>query len=443
MKKNKKILIGVLVLISALIILPFFLSIQNYLDDAERVAKVYLGVPVTIKSGYLTLLPSPRIVVNGVIVGKNNELSVESLDVIPDLSSIFSTVKIIDIKIDKPIIKKAAAEIALLIINQKPTLSKEDYLINLRHIEVSAIQVDWGGIKLPALKLDAMLSNNKLTTMTLESLDGAIGLDVKPEKEAYLMTLIANKWVLPIGLPLHIDQAKVEMQLSDSQLSVRHAEMALYGGMATTKFNVFWRKDWRVNGRVQVRSVSVQAPTRLVSKSVYLSGQLSGDGGFSSSAKDAGSLIDQLNANFKFKVQDGVLHGLDLIKIASLLTKQKAGGETEFDVFAGLLNVKERRYHLQNLEISSGLLSGDGDVKIKANGDLAGAAEVSLKRSANLVAVPLSVSGTVEKPVILPSRLALAGAVAGTAILGPGVGTSVGIKAAGALDKIKGLFHHD
>ncbi len=57
-----------------------------------------------------------------------------------------------------------------------------------------------------------------------------------------------------------------------------------------------------------------------------------------------------------------------------------------------------------------------------------------------LTEIPLIVSGTVNQPVVYPSKAAIAGAIAGTAVLGPGVGTSVGIKAAGALDKVKGLF---
>ncbi len=45
--------------------------------------------------------------------------------------------------------------------------------------------------------------------------------------------------------------------------------------------------------------------------------------------------------------------------------------------------------------------------------------------------MPLVVSGTLSNPVVLPSKAAM---------FGPGVGTSLGIKAGGAIDKIKGLF---
>ncbi|HAJ72183.1 MAG TPA: AsmA family protein, partial [Methylophilaceae bacterium] len=56
---------------------------------------------------------------------------------------------------------------------------------------------------------------------------------------------------------------------------------------------------------------------------------------------------------------------------------------------------------------------------------------------------PLNVSGTLDHPVVLPSNAALAGAAVGTAVLGPGVGTSLGIKASKGLDKLKGLFGGD
>jgi hypothetical protein len=42
--------------------------------------------------------------------------------------------------------------------------------------------------------------------------------------------------------------------------------------------------------------------------------------------------------------------------------------------------------------------------------------------------MPLNVSGTVESPLLYPTKGTMAGAAVGTAILGPGVGTAVGSK---------------
>jgi hypothetical protein len=45
--------------------------------------------------------------------------------------------------------------------------------------------------------------------------------------------------------------------------------------------------------------------------------------------------------------------------------------------------------------------------------------------------------------LVLPNKAALAGAIAGTADLGPGLSTSLGMKAGTAVGKIKGLFGGD
>ena len=179
----------------------------------------------------------------------------------------------------------------------------------------------------------------------------------------------------------------------------------------------------------------------MMSKKLYLSGKLFAKGTFYSYPNKTGAIVESLRTDFKFNVKNGVLHGLDLIKLATLLTAQdKEGGDTAFEDFSGVLNMVGRRYHLRDLKISSGALEANGQVKVNVNKTLDGLMEVKLKRSASLVAVPLQVSGTTSKPKIYPSKSAMAGAVAGTAILGPGVGTSLGIKAGGAVDKIRGLF---
>ena len=250
----------------------------------------------------------------------------------------------------------------------------------------------------------------------------------------------ANKWTLPIGLPLLIDKAAVEMHLKGSRLTIPNMDVALYGGKLKGDAVLSWGKTWKLSGSFGVENLSTQQPSRLVSNAVYLSGSLFGKGNFSSSAKDAGALADSLQTNVQFKVNNGVLHGLDLVRVASLLLKQnQSGGETQFDVLSGVLKSSGKQYHLHNLNISSGLLTATGQVKVKPNKALDGVVEVEVKSGMGMAAIPLNVSGTVDHPVLLPTKAALAGAVAGTAILGPGVGTSLGVKAAGAVDKLKGM----
>jgi len=446
MNKTKKILIGAALLIGLLLILPFFIPMQTYLHQAEKIASEKVGQPVSINSAHLFLLPSPRVVADDIVVGKNQELKVESLVVIPTISSIFSATKIIDLSISKPVLKKAALDF-ISALTAKKSESSGAAAVNIRHIKVDNLQLVWPDAKYPAMNADVTLAgDNKLESATLETLDGKLDAKITPDDDEQLIVVNANKWTLPVGLPLLIDKAKLEMHLKGSKLSIPKIDIALYGGKLTGDAVLSWQEikgktNWRTNGNLNVDNLSVQQPSSMVSKAVYLSGNLFGSGDFSAAAKEAGQLSDNLQTKFQFKVNNGVLHGLDLVKVASLLLKQsQGGGDTQFDEFSGVLNSSGKQYHLRDIKISSGLLSAKGQVKVTPNKALDGTVVVDVKNSLGLTAIPLDVSGTVSKPVVLPSKAAIAGAVAGTAILGPGVGTSLGIKAGGAIDKLKGLF---
>jgi uncharacterized protein involved in outer membrane biogenesis len=446
LNKYKTILIGVALIIGLLLILPFLIPMQTYLHQAERIASEKVGQPVTINSAHLFLLPSPRVVADDIAVGKNQELKVESLVVIPTIGSLFSATKIIDLNISKPVLKKAALDF-ISALTAKKSESSEAAAVNIRHIKIDNLQLVWPDAKYPAMNAEATLAgDNKLESASLETLDGKLGANVTPNGDEQLIVVTANKWTMPVGLPLLIDNAKLEMHLKGSKLTIPKIEIAFYGGKLTGDAVLNWeenkgKSNWRTSGNLNVDNLSVQQPSSMVSKAVYLSGNLFGKGNFSATAKEAGKLPDNLQTNFQFKVNNGVLHGLDLVKVASLLIKQSQnGGETQFDEFSGVLNSSGKQYHLRDIKISSGLLSAKGQVKVKPNKALDGTMVVNVKNSMGLTAIPLDVSGTVSKPVVLPSKAAIAGAIAGTAILGPGVGTSLGIKAGGAIDKLKGLF---
>lgn len=444
MIKIKKYLIWFVVLISILIVIPFFIPMRTYLDKAEQMASEKIGAPVTIGSGRLHLIPTPRVVVKDISVGEQQELKLDELSVVPTLASLLSETKVIEIKITKPVIKKAALDLLAALSANDKEASTAPTAVNIKHVTIDEVQLDWPDMKLPAFNMDMYLtSTNAMESLKLKTLDGVLNADVTPKEEGHLILISAEKWTSPVGLPLLINKASLEMYLKGSQLDIPKIDLALYNGKLTGDAVLSWTKGWRTSGKLHVNNISVKEPSTLVSKAVYLSGHLSGDGAFSATAKDASALSDNLHSDFKFNVKNGVLHGLDLVKLASVLTKQSGGGETQFDEFSGVFNVKGKQYALRDINMRSGLLAASGQVKVKPDKTLDGVVEVELKKGLSLATIPLQVSGTVDKPSVFPTKAAMAGAVAGTAILGPGVGTSLGIKAGGAVDKIKGLFQSD
>ena len=445
MKKSKNLLIIFFVFITSLIILPFFISVKTYLDEAERIASEKVGVPVTIATGRLQLLPSPRVILNNISVGMHSDFKVEEVVVTPTLWSLFSATKVIDLKISRPVIKQSALEFTSVFSSERSGANTDSVPFNIRHISIDGLQLDFPDIKLPVFDVDIHLVNdNALQSAYVMSEDGTWKLEISPNEDGHLILVYAQKWQPSKDIALLVEKAKLKMHLKTNQLEISSIDIALYGGQLAGSASLSWNNGWQTKGQFKVTNLSVKEPSSLMNNVVYLSGNLFGHAHFSGKSKSAGALINNIRTDFKFNINQGVLHGLDLVQVASLLVqKGEKGGQTKFDELSGMLVLTGKQYHFSDLKISSGSLTANGQVKVRPNKSLDGNVEVSIKQSVSLVAIPLNISGTVNDPIVMPSKAALAGAVAGTAILGPGVGTSLGVKAGGAVDKIKGLFQSE
>jgi hypothetical protein len=162
-----------------------------------------------------------------------------------------------------------------------------------------------------------------------------------------------------------------------------------------------------------------------------MSGRLTASPQFSSKAPSAGQIGDTLRLDTPFDIHNGVLHGVDISKAAVSLINKEAGkgGETRFDKLSGHLAMDRGTRRLTQLNIASGALSADGHVTISPKDNLSGRINANVKAvTVATGAVPLNVAGTLQAPWLYPTGGTVAGAAAGTAVLGPGIGTAVGAR---------------
>lgn len=445
MKKWKPFLITAAILLAVVLIGPFLIPMSAYTRQAEQVASAELGVPVKLESMRLAILPTPRINVSGIVIGEDDEVRVDDVAVVPAISSLFSETRVLSrVKVDKPVIKQAALDI-LDALAKEAGEPEKPAAVRVREIEINDGLLVWPGMTLPEFDAEIALTDaNKLERAVIETTDGKLKLNLTPQGETQAILLTANDWTVPFGAPLLVNQLKADMVLHENALQITQLDAALYQGKVSGSANLDWAKDWRMNGKLKIDNLSVKEPASIMSKGTHVSGRLFSDGTFNARAKEPADLAERLNASFRFNVKDGVLYGVDLSKAASLLLRQgQKGGETQFDEFSGIALVNGKQYRFKDLKISSGLMSADGNAKIAPDKTLDGLAKVKMKNTATLAEIPLQISGTVDDPVVRPTKAALAGAAAGAAVGGP-LGAGLGIKAAEGVEKLrKGLFGSD
>lgn len=443
MKKFKRPAVIVILVVLALFVIPFLIPMGSYVGRIESVAEETLGVPVKIGSLRLAFLPTPRVNASDVVVGNDQELAVEHIAIVPDITSLFSEVKTVSVvQVNHPVVKKSALDIVDKLTHKAEDTQAPNQQVVIRQIVLKGAKLVWPDMALPEFDAALYLTDaNRPESAEFMSTDGNLKATLEPNGEMQRIVVRADKWKVPAGPPFLLDKVDVQMTLRESKLDIGKIDIDLYDGKITGTALLNWEKDWKLSGKLNIDHLGLKEPVGLLSKGSQLSGKLFGDGSYSAVAKSPAALADKLQATFRFRVDNGVLQGLDLAKAATLLLSSgQQGGETKFDEMSGLIKVSGKQYRLQNLKVVSGLLTATGQVKILPSKQLDGVIDVDLKKGVSLATVPLKVSGTVSRPEAFPTKAAMAGAVAGTAVLGPGVGTTLGVKAGSAIDKVKGLF---
>jgi uncharacterized protein involved in outer membrane biogenesis len=440
MKWLKRISIALALLLAVAVAVPFFVTLDDYIPRIEKEASAKLKEPVTIKSIKFGMLPVPHVTVDGIAVGKTEDVKLGKVTVTPDLFSLFSATKVVK-----------SIELKSLVLTQKaidkiPVWSKADDKAAAQPplARIESIRLEDALVKLDKTTFgpfDARVSLNSKgepVDALITTQDGKLKASVRPDKSNYLIDASAKAWKSPAGPPIEFDELIIKGVATLNSADFSQISAKLYGGTVNGKATAGWRKGLQIKGSFDINQVELKSLVPLVSPGTNMSGKFDAKPVFSASAADANQLINALHLETPFNVRNGVLHGVDIQKAATSLIKQGAtGGETRFEQLSGHL-VRDRGAHqFTQLKISSGALAADGNVNISPRQELSGRVNAQVKAVGTSANIPLNVAGTVHSPLLYPTGGTMAGAAIGSVLM-PGVGTGLGAKAGQAIENLFG-----
>lgn len=430
MKWFKRLLVLFAVLVAALAVLPLFVSLDDYRPRIERLLSEKLKEPVTIKRVRLAGLPLPHVIVDGVEIGKA-DIRVGRIAVTPDLLSMLSATKVIrSIDIDGLVLNQRALDRIPAWTRADPKAKPADFTVQVR-----AIVLDDALLQLQKATFgpfDARISlaaNGFPERADITARDGKFKAKVIPSGGKFGIEVDARGWRPPTGPPILFDELQIRGVATTTAATLSEVRAKLYGGTLSGTTTLGWQKGMQLKGSYQVSGIELRDLVPLFSPKTRISGRLTAKPVFSGSAPSAGQLQNLLKLETPFDIRDGVLQGVDIRKAASSLLTKDSSGETRFDTLSGHYALDRGTQRITGLKVASGSLAADGNVTIAPNKSLSGRIDAQLGTGKLASAtVPLNVSGTLDSPMVLPTGASVAGAALGTAVLGPGVGTSVGAK---------------
>jgi len=424
--------------VAFLVIAPFLVPASAIVPRLEREAALALRETVRIGGARLHVLPWPRVTLRDIAVGSQPFLNVEELSIVPRIGSVFAETKVLrrielrGVTVRQPLFDRLDRWTA--------SGSGGGPGLQVEHVRLRGADLRLKSVSLNGIDAEVRLApGNSLSSVLVRIDGGRVKLSLTPADRDYDVELSARGWLVPItGLTVTALDARGRLNADGLQLPAVEGEF--YGGSLAGHLNLSWKAGWRLAGQLLLDDVDLSPIGAVYSKKTPISGRLHAATGIDMQAESAAALAAAPNVAVDFEVTEGVLHGVDLAAAARLLPgkEQTKPGDTRFDRFSGYLQVDANGFHFTQLNIASGVLNAEGFVSISPRRELSGRIVAAVKGTGSLVSTPLAVSGTVDAPRVLPTKGTLAGAAAGTLLLGPVVGTTLGMKAGELTERLFG-----
>jgi len=429
----KIVLISLGIVVGAALVLPFLVPLERYIPALEKAASDRLREPVKVAWLRASLLP-PGASAGGISVGENRLIQVGEVRLVPNLWSLLSgEIEIARIDIDD-------LELAQPVFGRLGEWARSDGpgpKVRLGAVRIEKLTL--AGVPVGPLQVEIRFTPaGGIETAQAQTRDGALSVQAKPDADRYALEANAKAWTVPFGQGLAVDTLAIAASAGAHELDITAVSASLYGGTLQGKGKLDWRKELAVNASVTADRLDMARLLSALGMQTRMSGRLSARSSISARGKDAERLLSGWRVEAPFSVSEGVLHGVDLFEAAKALVKGgQTGGQTRFDELSGVLSADPRGYRVNRLKVASGVLHANGNVNVTPARQLSGRVNAEVKLGVSVVAVPLNVSGTVQQPMLMPTGAAVAGAAAGTALMGP-LGTAAGMQAGSAIDRMFG-----
>jgi uncharacterized protein involved in outer membrane biogenesis len=417
MKWLKRVGIALLVLIAILAAVPFFITLNDYIPTIEREVSARIQEPVSIENLRVSGLPVPHLTIDGITIGSAEDVTVGKVVVTPDLWSLLRAVRVIrSIELRNVVLTPRA--LAML-----PAWSQSD--AGPTGVRIESIRLDDAIVRLERGRFgpfDAWVRVNasgEPEDASLITKDGAFHARITPRDELLLLDIAARGWTPPIGPPVRFDEVTIEGSATMQGAQFHHVAGRLFGGTINGKASLDWQKGLTIKGDLDVAHVELRQLGTLMSPQARLSGRINGKMHFNAAAPTAAGFEEALRVEAPFTVQNGILHGFDILGAATGLNADTSfGGETRFEQFSGHVVRDRGAYRITSLEIDAGNVAARGTLNISTEKSLSGQLNVSVEVGGRTVRVPLAVAGTIDTPVLLPSGVAK-GTAAGAGLRPP------------------------
>jgi hypothetical protein len=392
-----KISAGLVVL--ALIIaiaLPYVYPLQEYIPQIEQRLAAQMKQPVKIGVMTAASIP-PKLKLQNVTVGIEQEVKIASVELNFDLLSLFSETRAIgDAVLDDVSIKGSQLER----FSPSMLLAGGDRQFPVRHFTLRKVKVVTEEVALPNLSGVAELDpQGAFSRVALHSDDEKYSFDLQPVQGRWQLAVSLKETALPWLPGVVFSDLNAKGNLGDGEVDFNEIDGHIFKGILLGSAKLNWRKGWQLQGRLEAKLFELDK----MFPANGVEGQMYGEGTFAFSGARFSQLGESPRLDASFTVKGGNVNAIDMVETARLLSREHmVGGRTRFDDMIGVVQVENHNVRFRQLKILSNMLSANGSFDVGTGGQLSGSfnAEIKMRAGSN----PLTLYGTLAEPKLRAGR---------------------------------------
>src|SRR6266571_2845227 len=375
------LLVVVLCAIAAIPFLP--------IDPApyEKAAQDWLGEPVEIGSVKLSLIPSPQLRFEKVVIGKVSQMRISAISASPEIGFLMG---------DRRAFKSIELEGATVPREFLSVLLSEKGRGESLHIErvvAKGLKLDIPELNVPALDLSAKLGlDGALRSVTLSNGERRLSLTLQPRGGRASIEMSAGVLPLPIGSNLALEDFSAKGTVTASGLALNEFEARAFDGVLKGSARLRWSGGWSLEGEITARRMQAAR----IAAPIIAGGLLEGKGTYSMTARTVDKLFSSARIEGNFTLQKGSITNVDMTRL--LQGSSSGGGTTVFSELSGNVSADPNRLQVRQLRLVAGLLSGSGLMEMDPQQNLSGRMQLELRAQSVQARATLAVSGTLKNP---------------------------------------------
>jgi hypothetical protein len=384
----------VVAVLLVLFVTPMLMPTKEYISGITKLLSGKLHQPVYIARLQGRLLPTPRLDLIDLAIGKDKQIKAKMARLDFSIPALFTVVKSIDsLELEGVEVDAAALQQASELLQQ----SAADTDFPIARILLKDGKLEAEGYALSGVGGELNFDQVGKFTRAKFVAEGN-----KYEWELESAPLYKTRVHISVhgsGLPLLpnwvFDELTAKGEIAGSELVITELDGHIMGGTLHGKARLGWRSGWSAQGSLVAKAITMQNMLKV------MSGSMDGTASFQMLGDSFPHLADDAKLDGSFVIKDGVINGIDIAETARLhRTENMPGGRTHFDELSGDLSYDKGSYAYRNLKMGAGVLAAKGKLDYSAQ-QVTGSMSAELDFHEGIGPVSLELGGTRDNPTLV------------------------------------------